>query len=371
VGPLAGIKVIEIAGLGAAPYGCMMLADMGADVVRVDRPGGREDTPENSPLLRNRRSVALDLKSPQGRETVLAMTEKADVLIEAFRPGVAERLGIGPEACFSRNARLVYGRMTGWGQTGPLAHSAGHDLNYIGLTGLLHQIGPGGGKPVVPLNVIGDFGGGGLLLAFGVVCALLEARQSGRGQIVDAAMVDGALSFMAMFFGYRALGQFADRTGSHLLGGAAHYYDTYETRDGRHLAVAPIEPQFYAAFLEKLGLTGDRWPRAGHPAHGAQTVAEDWPALKLELAAIFKTKSRDEWSAIFAGSDACVTPVLTLAEAALHPHNQARQAFIEVGGMLQNAPAPRFSRTAPDAPRPPAKTGSDLPSVLADWGIDP
>jgi alpha-methylacyl-CoA racemase len=369
-GPLAGIKVIEIAGLGAAPYGCMMLADMGADVVRIDRLSGSGGTPETSPLLRNRRSVALDLKKPEDRDLALAMVEKADVLIEAFRPGVAERLGIGPEECFARNARLVYGRMTGWGQSGPLARSAGHDLNYIGLTGLLHQIGPTGGKPVVPLNVIGDFGGGGLLLAFGVVCALLEARQSGRGQVVDAAMLDGALSFMAMFFGYRALGQFADRTGSHLLGGGAHYYDTYEAKDGHHLAVAPIEPQFYGAFLQKMGLTDDRWRRAGHPAHTAETVSQDWPALKTELTAIFKSRNRAEWIELFAGSDACVTPVLTLSEAAEHPHNRARRAFIEVGGLLQNAPAPRFSRTAPAHPRPPAKTGSDTQGVLADWGID-
>jgi alpha-methylacyl-CoA racemase len=369
MGPLSGIKVIEIAGLGAAPYGCMMLADMGADVVRVERLSGSGDTPENSPLLRNRRSIACDLKAPEGRELVLAMVEKADIIIEAFRPGVAERLGIGPEACFARNARVVYGRMTGWGQTGPLAQSAGHDLNYIGLTGLLHQIGPTGGKPVVPLNVIGDFGGGGLLLAFGVVCALLEARQSGRGQVVDAAMLDGSLSFMAMFFGYRALGQFADRTGSHLLGGGAHYYDTYETQDGRHLAVAPIEPQFYGAFLEKMGLTGDRWRRAGYPVHTETTVAQDWPELKLELAALFKTKTRDEWCALFAGLDACVTPILTLAEAPDHPHNRARGAFVEVGGLLQNAPAPRFSRTSPGIPRPPAKTGSDMQSVLSDWDI--
>jgi alpha-methylacyl-CoA racemase len=371
MGPLAGIKVIEIGGLGAAPYGCMMLADMGADVVRIDRLSGSGDTPENSPLLRNRRSVTLDLKSPAGRDLVLAMAAKADVLIEAFRPGVAERLGIGPEACFARNARLVYGRMTGWGQTGPLAQSAGHDLNYIGLTGLLHQIGPTGGKPVVPLNVIGDFGGGGLLLAFGVVCALLEARQSGRGQVVDAAMVDGALSFMAMFFGYRALGQFDDRTGSHLLGGGAHYYDTYETQDGLHLAVAPIEPQFYAAFLQKMGLAEDRWRRAGYPAHTAETIAREWPALKTELTAIFKSKSRADWIELFAGSDACVTPVLTLSEASEHPHNRARRAFIDVAGLLQNAPAPRFSRTVPAHPRPPPKTGSDTGSVLADWGIDP
>jgi alpha-methylacyl-CoA racemase len=369
MGPLTGIKVIEIAGLGAAPYGCMMLADMGADVVCIDRPGGG-GTAESSPLLRNRRSVVLDLKKPQERDLALAMIEKADVLIEAFRPGVAERLGIGPEPCFARNARLIYGRMTGWGQTGPLAQAAGHDLNYIGLTGLLHQIGPTGGKPVVPLNVIGDFGGGGLLLAFGVVCALWETQKSGRGQIVDAAMLDGALSFMAMSFGFRALGQFADRTGSHMLGGGAHYYDTYETSDGRHLAVAPIEPQFYAEMLGKLGLGGDRWRAAGFPAHDVATVERDWPALKAELTAVFRTKTRDEWCELFAGSDACVTPVLTLAEAAEHPHNRARRAFIEVNGVLQNAPAPRFSRTAPLSPRAPANLGCDLQAVLADWGID-
>src|SRR3984957_1063592 len=275
MGPLAGVKVIEVAGLGAAPYGCMMLADMGADVVRIERAGGGSDEPENSPLLRNRRRIAVDLKQPGGRDLVLGMAEKADVLIEAFRPGVAERLGIGPDACLARNARLTYGRLTGWGQTGPLAQSAGHDLNYIGLSGLLHQIGPTGGKPVVPLNVIGDFGGGGLLMAFGIACALVEARRSGRGQVVDAAMVDGALSFMAMFFGYREIGQFDDRTGSHFLGGGAHYYDTYETKDGRHLAVAPIEPQFQAAFLRAMNLEGDRWLRAAYPAYDERVLEED------------------------------------------------------------------------------------------------
>jgi alpha-methylacyl-CoA racemase len=369
-GPLAGVRVIEIAGLGAAPYGCMMLADMGAEVVRVDRPGGNADTPQNSPLLRNRHSVTLDLKQTAGRDVVLAMTEKADVLVEGFRPGVAERLGIGPEACFARNARLVYGRMTGWGQSGPLAQSAGHDLNYIALAGVLHQIGPTGGKPVVPLNLIGDFGGGGLLMAFGVVCALYEARQSGRGQVVDASMLDGALSFMAMFFGYRAMGQFADRTGAHLLGGGAHYYDVYETKDGRHLAVAPIEPQFYRAFLQKLGLDEPRWVAAGYPQLSAQVIERQWPALKAELQAIFRTKTRDEWCQVFADVDACVTPVLTLQEAADHPHNRMRQAFIQVGGIEQNAVAPRFSRTTASPPRPPRETGTDTGAVLADWGID-
>lgn len=370
-GPLAGVRIIEIAGLGAAPYGCMMLADMGAEVVRIDRIGGSRDTPQSSPLLRNRRAVALDLKQPAGRDIVLAMAEKADALIEAFRPGVAERLGIGPDACCARNPRLVYGRMTGWGQTGPLSQSAGHDLNYIGLAGLLHQIGPTGGKPVVPLNVIGDFGGGGLLMAFGVVCALFEARRSGRGQVVDAAMLDGALSFMAMFFGYRAIGQFTDRTGADLLGGGAHYYDVYETQDGGHLAVAPIEPQFYRAFLKKIGLAEERWLSAGYPAVDPQVMGNAWPALKAELAALFRTRTRSQWCDLFAGSDVCVTPVLSLAEAADHPHNRARNAFIDVGGVQQNAPAPRFSRTPASEPLPPREAGADTAEVLADWGLDP
>jgi alpha-methylacyl-CoA racemase len=371
MGPLAGVKIIEIAGLGAAPYGCMMLADMGADVVRVDRLGGSAEAVEQSPLQRNRRSIALDLKKPSGRDLVLALAEKADVLVEAFRPGVAERLGIGPDVCCARNARLVYARMTGWGQTGPLARTAGHDLNYIGLTGLLHQIGPVGGKPVVPLNVIGDFGGGGLLMAYGIVCALWEARHSGQGQVVDAAMVDGALSFMAMSFGNRAQGHFADRTGANLLGGGAHFYNTYETKDGLHLAVAPIEPQFYQEFLKKMELDDARWRAAGFPVLTAQTMAQIWPALKLELAEKFKEKTRDEWCALFADSDACVTPVLSLREAALHAHNHARGAFIEVGGVEQNAPAPRFSRTQAAHPKAPPRIGADAQAVLADWGVDP
>jgi alpha-methylacyl-CoA racemase len=261
--------------------------------------------------------------------------------------------------------------MTGWGQTGPLAQSAGHDLNYIGLAGLLHQIGPTGGKPVVPLNVIGDFGGGGLLMAFGVACALFEARGSGRGQVVDAAMLDGAVSFMAMFFGYRAIGQFTDRTGAHLLGGGAHYYDVYETQDGGHLAVAPIEPQFYRAFLEKMGLVEERWLSAGYPALDPQGMQSAWPALKAELAALFRTRTRSQWCDLFAGGDVCVTPVLSLAEAADHPHNRARNAFIDVGGVQQNAPAPRFSRTPASEPLPPREAGADTAGVLADWGIDP
>jgi alpha-methylacyl-CoA racemase len=370
-GPLAGVRIIEIAGLGGAPYACMMLADMGAEVVRIDRRGGDANTPEQSPLLRSRRSIALDLKVPSGIGLVLELVKSADVLIEAFRPGVAERLGIGPEACAAINPRIVYGRLTGWGQSGPLANSAGHDLNYISLAGVLHQIGPTVGCPVVPLNLIGDFGGGGLLLAYGTACALFETRQSGKGQVIDAAMLDGALSFMAMFFGYSAAGQFNDRTGEHLLGGGAHYYNVYETQGGGSLAVAPIEPQFYRPFLEKLGLLEPRWLAADYPAHDAAVVSQEWPALKTKLEQLFKSRPRDHWCELFRDSDVCVTPVLSLAEAMDHPHNRARQAIIDVGGVRQNAPAPRFSRTPSGAPRPPSKAGADRESILTDWSIDP
>ncbi|GLU37333.1 CaiB/BaiF CoA-transferase family protein [Pseudomonas sp. NBRC 100443] len=371
MGPLKGFRIIEIAGLGAAPYAAMMLADLGAEVVRVDRAGGNADTPANSPLLRNRRSIVVDLKKPEGVETVLALCEKADALIEAFRPGVAERLGIGPEACRARNPRLVYGRMTGWGQQGPLAQSAGHDLNYIGLTGLLNQIGPTGGKPVVPLNVIGDFGGGGLLMAYGLVCALLEMTRSGKGQVVDAAMLDGALSFMAMFFGYRAEGQFIDAPGANFLGGGAHYYDVYACADGKFLSVAPIEPAFYRAFIERLELDAERFLPAGYPAYGKEQIEQLWPELKRELEGLFKTRPRDEWAALFEGLDACVTPVLSLEEAPSHPHNRAREAFVEVGGILQNAPAPRFSRSVAAAPKAPVAVGSSRDEVIGEWRLDP
>lgn len=371
-GPLTGVRVVELAGLGAAPYGCMMLADMGAEVVRIERPSGAGvDTPQDSPVLRNRRSLILDLKRKEAVDAVLAMVEKADILVEGFRPGVTERLGLGPDICLARNEKLVYGRITGWGQDGPLAQAAGHDLNYLALSGMLKQIGPTGGKPVVPLNVIGDYGGGGLLMAFGVVCALFEARQSGKGQVVDAAMIDGALSFMALYFGYRDQGQFFDQAGSHMLGGGAHYYNVYETQDGGFLSVAPLEPNFYLTFIEKLGLDKSRYLPTGYPAHTEQTVAQDWPALKTELAEIFKTRSRDQWCELFKDSDVCVFPVLSMDEAVEHPHNTARQAFIEVGGVLQQAPAPRFSRSVPQPPEPPPLPGADMKLIAADWQLDP
>lgn len=368
-GPLAGLRVIEVAGLGAGPYCGMMLADMGADVVRIERmplPPGRAPLPD--PLLRSRRTVGLDLRKPAGVTALLRLVEGVDALFEAFRPGVAERLGFGPEVCLARNPRLVYGRMTGWGQHGPLAHAAGHDLNYIALSGALHSIGERGRKPVPPLNLVGDFGGGGLLLAFGMVCALLERERSGAGQVVDAAMLDGAASMMAMFCGFRAMGLFDERPGANLLGGAAHFYDTYETGDGKFVAVAPIEPEFYGEFMDKLGLDRERFePHAFRPG---RMDTSRWDELKAELAAIFRSRSRDEWCALLEGSDACFAPVLALSEAPAHAHNAARGTFIEVAGVAQGAPAPRFGRSAPRSPNAPRLPGIDTRAVLSEAGYD-
>jgi alpha-methylacyl-CoA racemase len=359
-GPLAGLRIIEVAGLGAGPYCGMMLADMGAEVVRIERMPLlplRSALPD--PLSRGRRSVALDLRKPAGVEALLRLVDGADALFEAFRPGVAERLGFGPEPCLERNPRLVYGRMTGWGQEGPLARAAGHDLNYIALSGALHSIGPKGGKPVPPLNLVGDFGGGGLLLAFGMVCALLERERSGRGQVIDAAMLDGAASMMAMFMGFRAMGMFDEAPGASLLGGAAHFYDTYETADGRFVAVAPLEPEFYGEFLDRVGLDRDRF--LPHGFRFGRMDESRWGELKAELAALFKTRSRDEWCALLEGTDACFAPVLALSEAPAHPHNEARGTFVEIDGVVQNAPAPRFSRSAPGASRRAARAGRGHP----------
>ena len=368
-GPLAGLRIIEVAGLGAGPYCGMMLADMGAEVVRIERmPVPPLRTPFPDPLARSRRTVALDLKQPAGVEALLRLVDDADALFEAFRPGVAERLGFGPEVCLARNPRLVYGRMTGWGQEGPLAHAAGHDLNYIALSGALHSIGVKGGKPVPPLNLVGDFGGGGLLLAFGMVCALLERERSGAGQVVDAAMLDGAASMMAMFCGFRAMGLFDEAPGANLLGGAAHFYDTYETRDGKFVAVAPLEPEFYAEFIDKLGLDRERF--APHGFRLGKMDPGRWDALKAELAAVFMTRDRDAWCALFEGSDACFAPVLALSEAPAHAHNAARSTFIEVDGLAQNAPAPRFSRSVPAPPAAPRLPGADTRAVLAAAGYD-
>lgn len=368
-GPLTGLKVIELAGIGPGPFCGMMLADMGAEVVAVERPGGGFAPHYNDPLRRSRREVALDLKRAAHVAALLALIEKADALIEGFRPGVAERLGVGPDAALTRNPRLVYCRLTGWGQEGPLAKAAGHDLTYIATAGALSAIGRAGERPVPPLNLVGDYGGGGMLAAFGVVCAVWEAQRSGKGQVVDAAMLDGVLTLMAAFIGFQGLGFFDGRTGGHFLGGAAHYYDTYETKDAKHVAVAAIEPKFYAELIERLGLDWAEFAPHGFDAGDGEAARAAWPRLKAKLAAVFRSRTREEWCALLEGTDACVAPVLTLEEAARHPHNVARGAFVEVGGLLQNRPAPRFSRTAPDAPRPAAPTGAETLAVLADWGV--
>ena len=359
MGPLRGLRVIELAGIGPGPFCGMMLSDMGAEVIRVDRVGGsggrRRDV-----LARNRRSIAVDLKQPAGVEVVLKLVESADGLFEGFRPGVMERLGLGPDVCLARNKKLVYGRMTGWGQEGPIAHAAGHDINYIGLAGALHAIGEPGGKPVPPLNLIGDFGGGGMLLAYGLVCGLLEAARSGEGQVIDAAMVDGAASLMAMFFSMAGHG-FKDARGSNMLDGGAHFYNTYETRDGKYVCIGAIEPQFYAELVEKAGLDKKRF--------APQMDAAAWEEFKDELTAVFKAKTRDEWCAIMEGSDVCFAPVLSIFEAPSHPHNRHRGTFVEVDGVTQPAPSPRFSRTPPTIASAARDPGQDTRAVLADVGM--
>jgi alpha-methylacyl-CoA racemase len=312
-------------------------------------------------LARNRQSIAVDLKRPEGVETVLRLVSTADALFEGFRPGVTERLGLGPDVCMARNPKLVYGRMTGWGQDGPMAQAAGHDINYIGLSGALHAIGRQGERPVPPLNLVGDFGGGGMLLAFGIVCALLEAQKSGKGQVVDAAMVDGAATLMAMFFTMGAAGAFKDQRGTNLLDGGAHFYDTYETKDGKYICLGSIEPQFYALLLEKTGVDKAKFAPQMDPGQ--------WPVLKQELTRVFKTRTRDEWCAIMEGTDVCFAPVLSIFEAPDHPHNKARGTFVEVDGMMQPAPSPRFSRTAATISHSSRKPGEDSEQVLANCGF--
>jgi len=360
MGPLAGYRIIELAGIGPGPFCGMMLSDMGADVIRIDRKTGRPGRSRDV-LARNRRSVAVDLKNPTGVETVLRLVESADALFEGFRPGVTERLGLGPDDCLKRNPKLVYGRMTGWGQDGPLAQAAGHDINYIALTGALHAIGRPGERPVPPLNLVGDFGGGGMLLAFGMVCALLEAQKSGKGQVVDAAMVDGAASLMAMFYTMGAAGAFTDKRGTNLLDGGSHFYDAYETKDGRYICVGSIEPQFYALLVEKAGLDPERF--------SAQMDASRWPEYKQELIEVFKGRTRDEWCEIMEGSDVCFAPVLSVFEAPEHPHNKARNTFIDVDGVVQPAPSPRFSRTRAEVRHAARSPGEDSRSVLEDSGF--
>jgi alpha-methylacyl-CoA racemase len=365
-GPLVGLRVVELAGLGPGPHAAMVLADLGADVVRVDRPADAAglhlgDAALPDPTLRGRRRVAADLKDPAGREAVLRLAARADVLVEGYRPGVAERLGVGPDACLARNPRLVYGRITGWGQDGPLARRAGHDLNYVSLTGALHAIGRAGERPVPPLNLVADMGGGSMLLLVGVLAALWEARRSGRGQVVDAAMVDGAGLLMQMIWALYGQGRWTDEREANLLDGHVPWYDTYTCADGRHVAVGPLEPRFYAQLLAGLGLDPAALPDRDDEAR--------WPELRARLAAAFASRTRDEWAAVFAETDACVTPVLALGEVAAHPHLAARGAVVAPGGVPQAAPAPRFSRTPAKLPGPP--TGpEDVEAVLADWASD-
>jgi len=361
MGPLKDFKIIEVSGLGPGPFCGMLLADMGADVICVDRASKPMLEPGTDCTRRGKRSIVLDLKSSGDRDVFLRLVEKADAVFEGFRPGVMENLGLGPEPCMALNPRLVYGRMTGWGQSGPLSRAAGHDINYISLTGALHAIGRAGEKPVPPLNLVGDFGGGALFLALGMVCALLETQKSGRGQVVDAAMTDGSAVLMAMFHSLAAQGQWTTDRGSNLLDGGAHFYDVYETSDAKYISVGSIEPQFYALLREKAGLSEEHW--------NAQNDSRRWPEMKNSLEAIFKARSRDEWCELMEGSDVCFAPVLDYQEAPQHPHNRARETYIEVGGMTQPAPAPRFSRTRPETPLAPNRPGSDLDSVLEDWGV--
>ncbi len=360
MGPLEGVKVIELAGIGPAPMGAMLLADLGATVLRIDRPGpsdvGIERPLKYHTTLRNRSCITLDLKREDSLALARQLIAGADILIEGFRPGTMERIGLGPDTCLALNPRLVYGRMTGWGQDGPLARSAGHDLNYIALSGALHAIGRKGQPPTPPLNLVGDFGGGAMLLAFGLLAALTHARATGRGQVVDAAMLDGAATLMTSFFGLRSAGMHSDERGTNMLDSGRHFYDVYECADARYVGVAPIEPKFRKEFFSLLGI--------------AVQADEPEERLRARIAERIRTRTRDEWQAIFDGTDACVSPVLSMAEVARHPHNQARQVFLEIDGITQPAPAPRFSATPTGIPAPPRAANADLHGALAAWGID-
>ncbi len=364
-GPLDGVRLIELAGIGPAPFAGMMLADAGADILRFDRSDRAAYPPKDGAhvdlMNRGRRSVAVDLKHPDGVALVLRLVERADGLMEGFRPGVAERLGLGPHVCLARNPRLVYGRMTGWGQDGPLAPTAGHDIDYIAVAGALEAVGRAGERPVPPLNLVGDFGGGGMLLAFGMVAAILGARATGAGQVVDAAMVDGAAALMTMTYTLRQSGIWRDVRGTNMLDTGAHFYEVYETSDGGFIGVGAIEPQFYAELLRLLGLAGEDLPD--------QMDREAWPAMKERFAAVFATRTRHEWAGIFAGTDACAAPVLSVAEAPDHPHNRFRGTFTEVAGVVQPAPAPRFLGTPGAIRRPPPNPGQYGDEALAEWGL--
>jgi len=365
-GPLSGMKVLELAGIGPGPFCCMMLADLGADILRVDRLApadlGLPLDRKFDVLARGRRSIGLDLKEASAVAIVMELLEKADVLVEGFRPGVAERLGIGPQPCLARNPRLVYGRITGWGQDGPLARTAGHDINYIALTGALHAVGRAGQAPVPPLNLVGDYGGGGMYLAFGIMCALYERNRSGRGQVVDAAMTDGAASLMSIFYGRMAAGAWRDERGVNMIDGGAPWYGVYETADGKHVAVGAIEQRFYDALIKRLGLDG-----AGLPDRDDRSR---WPQLRARLRDTFLQKTRDQWCEILEEQDVCFAPVLSLGEAPSHPHNRARETFVEAEGVTQPAPAPRFSRTPGAIVRGAPRPGEGAADLLSDWGFD-
>lgn len=358
-GPLQGIRIIELAGIGPGPFAGMMLADHGAEVIRVDRPGARIDA--RDPLLRGRRVIGVDLKSAEGKALVLDLVKSADALFEGFRPGVTERLRLGPTDCHAINPRLVYGRMTGWGQFGPYANAAGHDINYIALAGALHAYGRAGDKPTPPINMVGDFGGGGMMLAFGMVSALLHAKTTGQGQVIDCAMTDGAAALMAMIWGFRANGIWKDERGVNLLDTGAHMYDTYECADGKWISIGSLEPQFYTLLLEKTGLKDDADFRQ-------QMNSANWPALKERLAALFKTRTRHDWCADMEMTDVCFAPVLSMSEAPHHPHNVARGTFVESDGVMQPAPAPRYSATVSDTPRMTKTVDTD--AILAELGYD-
>jgi len=363
MGPLKGLKVVEMAGLGPGPFCSMMLGDMGADVIRIDRPNPSplEGDASSDINRRSRRSVTLNLKTDAGREAMLKLVAEADALIEGYRPGVMERLGLGPDVCLERNPKLVYGRMTGWGQDGPLAHSAGHDINYLAITGALHAIGTKD-KPVPPLNIAADFGGGGMMLLVGILAAIYEAQASGKGQVVDAGMSDCVPLLLGSVYTRMAYGAWDDEREANMLDGGAYFYGTYECADGKWISLGSIEPQFHALLLEKLDLTDD-------PLFARQLEKDSWPAAKAKLEQVFKTKTRDEWDAIMAGTDVCYGPVLSLKEAPDYPHNKARGAFIEINGHMQAAPAPRFSRTPQDFPSPPPNPGQHNEEALADWGF--
>jgi alpha-methylacyl-CoA racemase len=363
MGPLNGIKVVELAGIGAGPFCAQMMADMGADIIRIDRKStnGPKKNYKFDVMNRNRRSVALDLKNPVGVNTVLRLIDKADALIEGYRPGVAERLGIGPEVCLGRNAKLVYGRITGWGQDGPLSHAAGHDINFIALSGALHAIGYRNQPPVPSLNMLGDFGGGGMMLAFGIACGIIEAQKSGRGQVIDASMLEGTALMMNLFFGLKAAGEWTDERENNLLDGGAHFYRCYETSDRKWVAIASIEPQFYDLLLKLTGISDTEFLD--------NMNKHKWPQLIEKLSDVFRAKSRDEWCDILEGSDVCFAPVLSLEEVPDHPHNKARGSFIEVDGIVQAAPAPKFSRTKPDFPKSPPLIGEHNETALKDWGF--